>query len=39
MFHVLLGGKPRKEFQKFDEKTRKKFNALFEALEVNPWPV
>lgn len=38
MFHVLLGSKPRKEFQKQDEKTRKKFKALFEALEANPWP-
>lgn len=38
MFHVLLGGKPRKEFQKLDEKTQKKFKALFEVLEVNPWP-
>jgi len=38
MFHVLLGNKPRKVFQKSDAKTQRKLTTLFETLEVNPWP-
>lgn len=38
MFQVLLGKKAKKSFEDLDEKIRVKALAIFDVLELNPWP-
>lgn len=38
MFQVFLGRKARQTFERGDARIKRKMRAVFETLELNPWP-